>query len=150
MCVCGHVHCVFWERSSISFPGKRCWVRFVGFNYTWVPSATFFLSGAVKSPYSCDHRLGLRAGQAAHPPRRSQPRAALPGLHGAVCSPASSPSPSAAVSWVSTGKFLVLNALDSSLVVNQTAVVELSGHNTFECFSVKIQKCVCLFPPFPC
>lgn len=40
--------------------------------------------------------------------------------------------------------------LQSGCEANSLAVVELSGHNMFECFSVKIQKCVCLFPPFPC
>lgn len=56
---CMIVERVSWQHSNISFPGKHCWVRFRLFNFTWAPSARFFLS--VNHPSSCDHRLSLWA-----------------------------------------------------------------------------------------
>lgn len=115
---------VFWD--NVSFPEKHCWVRFRVFNFAWVPSATFFLN--VNCPSSCDHRLSPWAARPLIPggaPSQGQ----LPGLHGAARNPAASPS-SALQPWVSTHKFLVLNVLNSSLVVRQTTWLELNYHGT--------------------
>lgn len=112
---CTIVNRVFWEHTDISFHGNPCWVRCSVLIFTWPPSATFFLN--VSRPSSCDHKLCVGK-QTAHPQRRSEPRTALPGLHGAVRNPASSPS-LAVEPWVSMHKFLVLNVLNSSLVVDK-------------------------------
>lgn len=106
------------------------------------------LSGAVKSPSSCDHRLGLWA-------------ARLLILNGALSQgqlclafmvqPCIITLTTSRCVMSQHGQIpgLKCTQLQPGCEPNSLTEVELSCHNPFERFSVKIQKCVCLFPPFP-